>query len=184
MYIDVISRLRDAVRRKTPPKWRTNSWFVIHGNAPAHRSVFLDTILAKNNVTHSTASSQVFSWSSSSWYTCYTCPLDWNQHWRNGASVMLLTSLRMRQMSWKGFHKTASSNVSKALLWLFLKKLASMILLFCISQKYSDSGNILNYSVLRKPIRPETNESRKIEFSEIFSGIIFRITSVMFWIPR
>ena len=40
MYIDATSRLRDAVRRKSPEKWRINTWFVIHVNAAAHRSVF------------------------------------------------------------------------------------------------------------------------------------------------
>ena len=27
MYIDILCRLRDAIRRKRPEKWRTNSWF-------------------------------------------------------------------------------------------------------------------------------------------------------------
>jgi len=49
MYIDVISRLRDAIRSKSPKKWRTNSWFVIHCNAPAHRSVF--SILSQQRTT-------------------------------------------------------------------------------------------------------------------------------------
>jgi len=49
MYSDVLRRLRGAVRRKRPGKWRTNSRFILHDNAPAHRSV-LD-YLAKNNVT-------------------------------------------------------------------------------------------------------------------------------------
>ena len=31
-----------------------------------------------------------------------TCYRDWNQHWRDGASVMLQTSLRMRRKRWKG----------------------------------------------------------------------------------
>ena len=30
--------------------------------------------------------------------------LGWNLHWRDGAFVMLLTSLRMRRKSWKGFY--------------------------------------------------------------------------------
>jgi hypothetical protein len=43
--------------------------------------------------------------------TDFTCSLDWNQHWRDGAFRMLLTSLRMRRNTWKGFHKSASRNV-------------------------------------------------------------------------
>jgi len=43
--------MRDAVRKKRPEKWRTNSWFLLHDNAPAHRSVFVNDFLANNNVT-------------------------------------------------------------------------------------------------------------------------------------
>jgi histone-lysine N-methyltransferase SETMAR len=40
-----------AVRRKRPENLRTNSWFLLHYNAPAHRSVLVKDFLAKNNVT-------------------------------------------------------------------------------------------------------------------------------------
>jgi hypothetical protein len=50
MYIDNLRRLRDAVRRKRLEKWRTNSWFLLHYNAPAHRSFLVNDFLAKNNV--------------------------------------------------------------------------------------------------------------------------------------
>jgi hypothetical protein len=30
MYIDILRRLRDAVRGKGPEKWRTNSWSLLH----------------------------------------------------------------------------------------------------------------------------------------------------------
>ena len=51
MYFTVLRRLRDAVRRKLPGKWRTKSWFLLHDNAPAHRSVLVKDLLAKNNLT-------------------------------------------------------------------------------------------------------------------------------------
>ena len=51
MYIDILRRLRDAVRRKRPEKWRANNWFLLHDNAPAHRSVSANDFLAKNNAT-------------------------------------------------------------------------------------------------------------------------------------
>ena len=35
----------------TPKKWRTNSCFLLHDNAPAHQSVLVKDFLAKNNVT-------------------------------------------------------------------------------------------------------------------------------------
>jgi len=34
-----------------PKKWRTNSCFLLHDNAPAHQSVLVKDFLAKNNVT-------------------------------------------------------------------------------------------------------------------------------------
>jgi hypothetical protein len=51
MYIDILRGLRDAVRRKRPEKWRTSSWFLIHSNAPVHRSVLVRDFLANNTVT-------------------------------------------------------------------------------------------------------------------------------------
>jgi hypothetical protein len=50
-YIDILRRLRDAVRRKHPGKWRTNSWILLHENAPAHRSVLVKDFSVKINVT-------------------------------------------------------------------------------------------------------------------------------------
>jgi len=37
MYIDILRRLRDAIRKEAPKKWRINSWSLLHNNAPAHR---------------------------------------------------------------------------------------------------------------------------------------------------
>jgi hypothetical protein len=51
MYTDILRRLRDAVSRKRPEKWRTNSWFPLQNNAPAHRSVLVKDFLGKNYVT-------------------------------------------------------------------------------------------------------------------------------------
>jgi len=51
MYTDILCRLRDAVRREPPEKWRTNNWFPLHDNAPAHRSVVVKDLSANKNVT-------------------------------------------------------------------------------------------------------------------------------------
>ena len=51
MYLDIIRRLRHEVRRKRPEIWRNISWFLLHDNAPAHRSVSVKDFLAKNNMT-------------------------------------------------------------------------------------------------------------------------------------
>jgi hypothetical protein len=56
MRIDIIRRLWDAVRRKRPEKWRSNSWPSISRSAPAHRSVLVREFLAKNSVEHPTHS--------------------------------------------------------------------------------------------------------------------------------
>jgi hypothetical protein len=50
MYIDILSLLRDAVRRKQPEKWRTIICFLLHDNAPANRSVVVKDFLRKNDV--------------------------------------------------------------------------------------------------------------------------------------
>jgi transposase len=51
MYIDILCHRRDAVRRNRLEKWRINSWFILHDNAPAHQLVLVMDFLAKNNVT-------------------------------------------------------------------------------------------------------------------------------------
>jgi hypothetical protein len=50
MHIVIFRRLRDAVRRKHSEKLRTNSWFLRHYTPPAHRSVLVEDLLAKNEV--------------------------------------------------------------------------------------------------------------------------------------
>jgi len=39
MYIDILCCVRDVIKRKHSKNWRTNSWFLLHDNAPAHQSV-------------------------------------------------------------------------------------------------------------------------------------------------
>ena len=88
----------------------------------------------------------------------FTCSLHWNQYWRDGAFVMLLTPLRMRQESWKGCHKMASRNVFNTFTvaarsvylhkWTNLKEMQLELLhCFVFHRKRVMSGNILNYHV-------------------------------------
>jgi histone-lysine N-methyltransferase SETMAR len=49
-YKTVLQRLRDAVRRHRPGKWRTGYWLIHHDNAPAHRSVTTNAFLTKHNI--------------------------------------------------------------------------------------------------------------------------------------
>ncbi|GBL98606.1 hypothetical protein AVEN_19672-1 [Araneus ventricosus] len=40
-----------VIRRKRPEKWATNDWFLIHDNAPPHRSLIVEKYLARRSVT-------------------------------------------------------------------------------------------------------------------------------------
>ena len=48
LYQEVLARLRDAVRRKTPELWENHTWLLHHDNAPAHTSLFIRRYLAKH----------------------------------------------------------------------------------------------------------------------------------------
>ena len=50
-HTDIFRRLKYAVTRRRPKKWRTNSWFLLPDNAPARRSVSVKNFLAKSNMT-------------------------------------------------------------------------------------------------------------------------------------
>lgn len=50
-YIEVLKRLRDAVRRKRPELWRSDNWFFHHDNAPAHSALRTCEFLAKHSIT-------------------------------------------------------------------------------------------------------------------------------------
>jgi len=49
-YKTVLQRLRDAVRRHRPEKWRSGNWILHHDNVPAHRAVTTNEFLAKHNI--------------------------------------------------------------------------------------------------------------------------------------
>ena len=51
MHVDILHLRRDAVGRERSENWRIKSWFPLYDNAPAHRSVWVNDFLAKNNVT-------------------------------------------------------------------------------------------------------------------------------------
>jgi len=49
-YKTFLQRLRDAVRRHRPEKWRSGNWILHHDNVPAHRAVNTNEFLAKHNI--------------------------------------------------------------------------------------------------------------------------------------
>ena len=98
----------------------------LEGNTPKKRrptfSILFSTMLLHTSRFMSRFSSQRMMWQHWSipytlltWFELiFTFSLNWNQHWRDGTFVMLLTSLVMRRISWTGFHKTGSRNVSNS----------------------------------------------------------------------
>ncbi|UYV82030.1 hypothetical protein LAZ67_21000503 [Cordylochernes scorpioides] len=41
--------LREAIRQKRPDLWKNKNWLLHHDNAPAHTSLLVRDLLAKNN---------------------------------------------------------------------------------------------------------------------------------------
>jgi hypothetical protein len=50
MYNDILRRLRDAVRRNCLKQWRTECWFLLCDDAPAHRTGLFKDFSAKINL--------------------------------------------------------------------------------------------------------------------------------------
>ena len=49
-YVEVLKRLRDAVRRKRPRFWSSGNWLLHHDNAPAHSSNLVQQFLTKHKI--------------------------------------------------------------------------------------------------------------------------------------
>jgi len=49
-YLEILRRLRDAVRSKRPEPWATGTWQLHHDNAPDHSSQMIEIFLAKHNI--------------------------------------------------------------------------------------------------------------------------------------
>jgi hypothetical protein len=50
VYITVLQRLRDAVRRKRLHKWSSGTWLLHHDNAPCHAALNAREFLAKHSI--------------------------------------------------------------------------------------------------------------------------------------
>jgi histone-lysine N-methyltransferase SETMAR len=48
-YVDVLTHLRESVRRKQPQKWK-NDWALHHDNPPSHTAMAVQQVLAKTNI--------------------------------------------------------------------------------------------------------------------------------------
>ncbi|GBM21483.1 hypothetical protein AVEN_249913-1 [Araneus ventricosus] len=51
LYLEILKRLRDAIRRKRPEKWATNDCFLLHDNDPPHYALIVKKYLARHSVT-------------------------------------------------------------------------------------------------------------------------------------
>ena len=49
-YKNVLTILRECVRRRSPDMWKNASWILHHDNAPAHNALSVKRYLAKNNI--------------------------------------------------------------------------------------------------------------------------------------
>ena len=49
-YLNVLKRLREAVRRKRPEPWTNNTWMLHHDSAPAHTSLLIREFLTKHRM--------------------------------------------------------------------------------------------------------------------------------------
>jgi transposase len=50
VYITVLQRLLDAVRRKRPQKWSSGTWLLHYDNVPCHAALSVKEFLAKHNI--------------------------------------------------------------------------------------------------------------------------------------
>jgi hypothetical protein len=50
-YCEVLKQPRKGFQHKRPDKWKNNSWFLHHENAPAHTSLVVQQFLNSNNIT-------------------------------------------------------------------------------------------------------------------------------------
>jgi hypothetical protein len=49
-YVEVLHRLRDALRRKRTASWKQNDWQLYHDNAHAHSCHLVQNFLAKHQI--------------------------------------------------------------------------------------------------------------------------------------
>jgi len=62
LYQEILARLRDAVRRRRPEMWESQTWMLHHDNAPTHESLLISSYLPKCHISvvpHPTSSPEL-----------------------------------------------------------------------------------------------------------------------------
>ena len=112
-----------------PEKWRTNSWFLFHENAPAHRPFLAKNFLAKINVTTLPIDFHRFSRLKSTFMGRRFC---------DATDVIKNATEELKKLSQNCFQECLYGGWQKCIVaqWdYFERNVASMIVLFCTSQK-------------------------------------------------
>jgi hypothetical protein len=86
-------------------KRRTNSWFLLPGNSPAYWSVLVKDFLAKNDATTLEHTPYLPDLAPADFYLFPQL----KSAFKDGIFVMLLTSLRMQQLSQIGFQEVSNT---------------------------------------------------------------------------
>lgn len=51
VYLDILRRLREAIRKKRPERWKNNDWILLHDNARPHKALSVGRFFAKHGTT-------------------------------------------------------------------------------------------------------------------------------------
>jgi len=142
MYINTLCCLRDAVRRKCPKKWRTNSLFLLHDNAPAHWSVLVKGFLI-NEQCDNTAASAILSWPSPADFYLFPQLISALKRWGfcDTTDIIKRAMEELKRLSQNVFQEcfyylySCWQNCIVAQ-WDYIERnIAQMIIMVCISQK-------------------------------------------------
>jgi hypothetical protein len=167
MYIDILRRLRDSVRRRRREKWRNNSCSLFNNNAPAHRSVLVKDFSAKNNITTLEHFPYPRDLASTDLYL-FPGLKSW---WRGGAFCGVSDIIKNATEELKRFSQHCFqgcvNNFTVAQWECFEGNVAGMVSPFCVSQKYSNFGNVWSCQVhafiLRIAIRTQVWTCIKVQ---------------------
>jgi hypothetical protein len=115
-----------------PEKWRTNSWFNLNDNAPAHGSVLVKDFIAKINVTTLPIDFHLFPRLKSTFTGRRFC---------DATDIIKNATEELKMLSQNCFQGCFYGRWQKRIVArrdYFERNVASMIVLFHTSQKYSD----------------------------------------------